>query len=78
MTPSFVPNPVFNHVSDTFYLFPLIPMSAQQPRSSARQTLVQAEEQYNKRIDDDVAKLVDCFSDIVRVGEVGSCKTFTW
>ncbi|CDS10701.1 hypothetical protein LRAMOSA11187 [Lichtheimia ramosa] len=44
-------------------------MSAQQPRSSARQTLVQAEEQYNKRIDDDVAKLVDCFSDIVRVGE---------
>ncbi|KAI7874200.1 hypothetical protein K492DRAFT_138148 [Lichtheimia hyalospora FSU 10163] len=50
-------------------------MSGQQPRSSARQTLIQAEEQYNKRIDDDVAKLVDCFSDIVRVGEVRSTES---
>ncbi|ORY96930.1 surfeit locus protein 5 subunit 22 of mediator complex-domain-containing protein [Syncephalastrum racemosum] len=27
------------------------------------------EDQYNKRIDDDIAKLVDCFADIIRVGE---------
>ena len=38
--------------------------------ASARQTLINAEEQYNKRIDDDISKLVDCFTDIVRVGEV--------
>ncbi|KAI7857332.1 surfeit locus protein 5 subunit 22 of mediator complex-domain-containing protein [Circinella umbellata] len=37
--------------------------------ASARQTLINAEEQYNKRIDDDISKLVDCFTDIVRVGE---------
>lgn len=32
---------------------------------------VRMEDQYNKRIDDDIAKLVDCFADIIRVGEVG-------
>jgi hypothetical protein len=35
-----------------------------------RPVLLQIEDQYNKRIDDDVAKLVDCFTDIVKVGEV--------
>lgn len=32
--------------------------------------MVQIEDQYNKRIDDDIGKLVDCFTDIVKVGEV--------
>lgn len=45
------------------------------PQFSTSQTgpkpvLVQIEEQYNKRIDDDIGKLVDCFTDIVKVGEV--------
>lgn len=39
-------------------------------QASARQKLLHIEDQYNKRIDDDVAKLVDCFTDIIRVGEV--------
>ncbi|CAO3615613.1 unnamed protein product [Mucor fragilis] len=44
------------------------------PQFSTSQTgpkpvLVQIEEQYNKRIDDDIGKLVDCFTDIVKVGE---------
>ncbi|KAI9263106.1 surfeit locus protein 5 subunit 22 of mediator complex-domain-containing protein [Phascolomyces articulosus] len=37
--------------------------------TSARQALINAEEQYNKRIDDDISKLVDCFTDIVRVAD---------
>lgn len=45
------------------------------PQFSTSQTglkpvLVQIEDQYNKRIDDDIGKLVDCFTDIVKVGEV--------
>jgi hypothetical protein len=40
-----------------------------------RPVLLQIEDQYNKRIDDDVAKLVDCFTDIVKVGEVKTQKT---
>ncbi|KAG0166182.1 Mediator of RNA polymerase II transcription subunit 22 [Apophysomyces sp. BC1034] len=38
-------------------------------QSSARPMLLQIEDKYNKRIDDDIAKLVDCFADIVKVGE---------
>jgi hypothetical protein len=41
-----------------------------QPQSGPRPVLLQIEDQINKRIDDDVAKLVDCFTDIVKVGEV--------
>ncbi|KAI8147887.1 surfeit locus protein 5 subunit 22 of mediator complex-domain-containing protein [Fennellomyces sp. T-0311] len=44
-------------------------MAAASKGTTARQSLIQAEDQYNKRIDDDIAKLVDCFTDIVRVGE---------
>jgi hypothetical protein len=32
--------------------------------------LLQLEEQYTKRVDDDVLKLVDSFADIIRVTEV--------
>ncbi|KAI8092167.1 surfeit locus protein 5 subunit 22 of mediator complex-domain-containing protein [Gilbertella persicaria] len=39
------------------------------PSAGPRPVLLQIEDQYNKRIDDDVAKLVDCFTDIVKVGE---------
>ena len=45
-------------------------MAAANKGATARQSLIHAEDQYNKRIDDDIAKLVDCFTDIVRVGEV--------
>lgn len=38
--------------------------------ASARSTLLSMEDQYNKRIDDDISKLVDCFADIVKIGEV--------
>ncbi|CAO3679872.1 unnamed protein product [Rhizopus stolonifer] len=38
-------------------------------KSAPRPFLAQVENQYNKRIDDDVAKLVDCYTDIVRIGE---------
>ncbi|CAO3644212.1 unnamed protein product [Mucor hiemalis] len=38
-------------------------------QTGPRPVLLQIENQYNKRIDDDVAKLVDCFTDIVKVGE---------
>ncbi|KAG1221198.1 hypothetical protein G6F35_006162 [Rhizopus arrhizus] len=34
-----------------------------------RPFLVQVDDQYNKRIDDDISKLVDCYTDIVRIGE---------
>ncbi|CEP07639.1 hypothetical protein [Parasitella parasitica] len=34
-----------------------------------RPVSLQIEDQYNKRIDDDVGKLIDCFTDIVKVGE---------
>lgn len=39
-------------------------------QTGPRPVLLQIEDQYNKRIDDDVGKLVDCFTDIVKVGEV--------
>ncbi|KAI8983894.1 surfeit locus protein 5 subunit 22 of mediator complex-domain-containing protein [Pilobolus umbonatus] len=38
-------------------------------QTGPRSVLLQIEDQYNKRIDDDVAKLVDCFVDVVKVGE---------
>lgn len=38
-------------------------------QTGPRPVLLQIEDQYNKRIDDDVTKLVDCFTDIVKVGE---------
>ncbi|KAI9274957.1 surfeit locus protein 5 subunit 22 of mediator complex-domain-containing protein [Helicostylum pulchrum] len=38
-------------------------------QTGPRPVLLQIEDQFNKRIDDDVGKLVDCFSDIVKVGE---------
>jgi hypothetical protein len=37
---------------------------------SNKPILVQLEEQYTKRVDDDVLKLVDSFADIIRVTEV--------
>ncbi|KAI9028254.1 surfeit locus protein 5 subunit 22 of mediator complex-domain-containing protein [Phycomyces nitens] len=40
-----------------------------QSQSGPRSVLLQVEDQYNKRIDDDIAKLVDCFADIIKVGE---------
>lgn len=39
-------------------------------QTGPRPVLLQIEDQYNKRIDDDIGKLVDCFTDIVKVGEV--------
>ncbi|KAI7892137.1 surfeit locus protein 5 subunit 22 of mediator complex-domain-containing protein [Mucor mucedo] len=45
----------------------LPPFAATQ--TGPRPILLQIEEQFNKRIDEDVGKLVDCFSDIVKVGE---------
>ncbi|KAI8967938.1 hypothetical protein BDF20DRAFT_908217 [Mycotypha africana] len=42
---------------------------------ATRPVLLQLEDQYNKRIDDDIAKLVDCFTDIVKAGEVRSCES---
>lgn len=44
-------------------------------QTGPRPVLLQIEDQYNKRIDDDVAKLVDCFTDIVKVGEVTTVET---
>ncbi|KAI9362881.1 surfeit locus protein 5 subunit 22 of mediator complex-domain-containing protein [Pilaira anomala] len=38
-------------------------------QTGPRPVLLQIEDQFNKRIDDDVGKLVDCFTDIVKVGE---------
>jgi hypothetical protein len=46
----------------------LPPFAASQ--TGPRPVLLQIEDQFNKRIDDDVAKLVDCFTDIIKVGEV--------
>lgn len=53
-----------------FIMTSLPPFSATQ--TGPRPVLLQIEEQFNKRIDEDVGKLVDCFSDIVKVGEVKS------
>lgn len=47
-----------------------IPPFHSSTKSAPRPFLAQVEDQYNKRIDDDVAKLVDCYTDIVRIGEV--------
>lgn len=40
------------------------------PQTTTRSMLQHMEDQYNKRIDDDITKLVDCYSDIVKIGEV--------
>lgn len=45
-------------------------------QTGPRPVLLQIEDQFNKRIDDDVGKLVDCFTDIVKVGEVSKKNTF--
>jgi hypothetical protein len=47
-----------------------LPQFSSSNNSNVRSVLLQIEDQYNKRIDDDIAKLVDCFADIVKVGEV--------
>lgn len=39
-------------------------------QTTTRPMLQHMEDQYNKRIDDDITKLVDCFSDIIKIGEV--------
>jgi hypothetical protein len=57
-------------VSLFFNMATLPQFSAQ--TSAPKPVLLQIEDQYNKRIDDDISKLVDCFSDIVKVGEVMS------
>ncbi|KAG2186068.1 hypothetical protein INT43_002506 [Umbelopsis isabellina] len=38
--------------------------------ASSKPILLQLEEQYTKRVDDDVLKLVDSFADIIRVTEI--------
>lgn len=45
----------------------------QQQQTGPKPVLLHIEDQINKRIDDDVAKLVDCFTDIVKVGDVRTC-----
>lgn len=45
--------------------------------SAPKPVLLQIEDQYNKRIDDDISKLVDCFTDIIKVGEV-TCHHVTY
>lgn len=47
-----------------------IPSFHSSNKSAPRPFLVQVDDQYNKRIDDDISKLVDCYTDIVRIGEV--------
>jgi hypothetical protein len=47
-----------------------LPQFSSSNNTNVRPVLLQIEDQYNKRIDDDIAKLVDCFADIVKVGEV--------
>ncbi|ORZ24055.1 hypothetical protein BCR42DRAFT_316732 [Absidia repens] len=44
-------------------------------QSATRPMLQHMEDQYNKRIDDDITKLVDCFSDIIKIGEVRSSES---
>ncbi|OBZ83292.1 Mediator of RNA polymerase II transcription subunit 22 [Choanephora cucurbitarum] len=46
-----------------------IPPFGHSSTTAPRPVLLQIEDQYNKRIDDDVAKLVDCFTDVVKVSE---------
>lgn len=46
-----------------------IPSFHSSNKSAPRPFLVQVDDQYNKRIDDDISKLVDCYTDIVRIGE---------
>ncbi|KAI9486408.1 MAG: surfeit locus protein 5 subunit 22 of mediator complex-domain-containing protein [Benjaminiella poitrasii] len=46
-----------------------LPQFTSSATSAPRPVLLQIEDQYNKRIDDDIAKLVDCFTDVVKVGE---------
>ncbi|KAL1930230.1 hypothetical protein VTP01DRAFT_1384 [Rhizomucor pusillus] len=48
-----------------------LPQAGSNPaaQASSRSRLLTIEDQFNKRIDDDIAKLIDCFADIVRIGE---------
>ncbi|CAO3594050.1 unnamed protein product [Absidia cylindrospora] len=45
-------------------------------QTATRPMLQHMEDQYNKRIDDDITKLVDCFSDIIKIGEIGDKDKF--
>lgn len=53
-----------------FFYMTTIPPFHNPTKSAPRPFLSQVDDQLNKRIDDDTAKLVDCFTDIVRIGEV--------
>ncbi|KAI8073211.1 surfeit locus protein 5 subunit 22 of mediator complex-domain-containing protein [Gongronella butleri] len=44
--------------------------------TSSRPVLQHMEDQYNKRIDDDISKLVDCFTEIVKTGEIAEKDKF--
>ncbi|MBM6386969.1 MAG: hypothetical protein JSY10_23710 [Paenibacillus sp.] len=57
-----------------FFFFLVIIMAFAATQTGPRPVLLQIEDQFNKRIDDDVGKLVDCFTDIVKVGEVSVYK----
>ncbi|SAM09471.1 hypothetical protein [Absidia glauca] len=46
------------------------------PQTTSRSMLQHMEDQYNKRIDDDISKLVDCYSDIVKIGEISDKDKF--
>lgn len=54
-----------------------LPQAGSNPaaQASSRSRLLTIEDQFNKRIDDDIAKLIDCFADIVRIGEVHTIKS---
>lgn len=54
----------------SLFFFLVIIMAFAATQTGPRPVLLQIEDQFNKRIDDDVVKLVDCFTDIVKVGEV--------
>lgn len=63
---------LLNYPTSLFFLVIIMAFAATQ--TGPRPVLLQIEDQFNKRIDDDVGKLVDCFSDIVKVGEVSVYK----
>ncbi|KAI8338996.1 surfeit locus protein 5 subunit 22 of mediator complex-domain-containing protein [Chlamydoabsidia padenii] len=45
-------------------------------QTTTRSMLQHMEDQYNKRIDDDISKLVDCYNDIVKIGEINDKDKF--
>ncbi|ORX55794.1 SURF5-domain-containing protein [Hesseltinella vesiculosa] len=51
-------------------------MNTNAASTSSRPVLIHMEDQYNKRIDDDISKLVDCFTDIVKAGEIADKDKF--